>query len=65
MNLFGMKRNLIQISLNRFMIIFALYFYQGNPIERDRTYQTDILRSNNLMTLDNVTVRPMPPEAVS
>ncbi|KAK3781060.1 hypothetical protein RRG08_046363 [Elysia crispata] len=33
----------------------------GNPVERDRTYQSDILRAGNIMTLDNISVRPMPP----
>lgn len=34
----------------------------GNPIERDKTYQTDILRCSNVMTLDNIAVRPLPKE---
>jgi hypothetical protein len=38
------------------------FVLQGNPIERDKTYQTDILRCSNVMTLDNIAVRPLPKE---
>lgn len=34
----------------------------GNPIEREKSYQNDILRSSNVMTLDNISVRPLPKE---
>ncbi|XP_071120540.1 uncharacterized protein [Mytilus edulis] len=36
--------------------------FHGNPIEREKNYQTDILRSSNVMTLDNISVRPLPKE---
>ncbi|KAK3090435.1 hypothetical protein FSP39_011833 [Pinctada imbricata] len=32
----------------------------GNPIDRDRFYRTDILKQTNIMTLDNISVRPLP-----
>ncbi|XP_071119020.1 protein phosphatase 1 regulatory subunit 7-like isoform X2 [Haliotis cracherodii] len=32
----------------------------GNPIDREHNYQTDIIRAANVMTLDNITVRPLP-----
>ncbi|KAK3595288.1 hypothetical protein CHS0354_010898 [Potamilus streckersoni] len=32
----------------------------GNPIERDRQYRTEILQHTNVMTLDNVSIRPLP-----
>jgi hypothetical protein len=38
------------------------FVLQGNPIERDKTYQTDILHCSNVMTLDNIAVRPLPKE---
>ena len=44
---------------SQLVFIFVL---QGNPIERDKTYQTDILRCSNVMTLDNIAVRPLPKE---
>lgn len=37
----------------------------GNPIERDRSYQTDILKETNVKTLDNISVRPLPKPTVS
>lgn len=32
----------------------------GNPIDRDPLYRNEILQSTNVMTLDNVSVRPLP-----
>ncbi|CAL1539607.1 unnamed protein product [Lymnaea stagnalis] len=33
----------------------------GNPVEREHTYQSDILReAKNIVTLDNISVKPMP-----
>ncbi|XP_048761100.1 toll-like receptor Tollo [Ostrea edulis] len=37
----------------------------GNPIDRDRLYQTEILRETNIKTLDNISVRPLPKPTVS
>ncbi|XP_005105872.2 uncharacterized protein LOC101861384 [Aplysia californica] len=49
------------VSQQRHMQVLNLSYFRA--MERDRTYQSDILRAANLMTLDNVSVRPMPPEA--
>ncbi|XP_021358652.1 uncharacterized protein LOC110453809 isoform X2 [Mizuhopecten yessoensis] len=32
----------------------------GNIVERDPMYQTDILKNSNVMTLDNIPIRPLP-----
>nr|XP_022317515.1 uncharacterized protein LOC111120823 [Crassostrea virginica]XP_022317516.1 uncharacterized protein LOC111120823 [Crassostrea virginica]XP_022317517.1 uncharacterized protein LOC111120823 [Crassostrea virginica]XP_022317518.1 uncharacterized protein LOC111120823 [Crassostrea virginica] len=37
----------------------------GNPIERERMYQTDILKETNIQTLDNIAVRPIPKPTVN
>lgn len=42
--------------------LLFIFVLQGNPIERDKSYQTDILRCSNVMTLDNIAVRPLPKE---
>ncbi|XP_041359802.1 protein phosphatase 1 regulatory subunit 7-like [Gigantopelta aegis] len=36
----------------------------GNPIDRERHYEADILRASNVMTLDNVSVRPLPKKSI-
>ncbi|XP_046578845.1 LOW QUALITY PROTEIN: protein phosphatase 1 regulatory subunit 7-like [Haliotis rubra] len=36
----------------------------GNPIDREHNYQTDIIRAANVMTLDNISVRPLPRRGV-
>lgn len=35
----------------------------GNPVDRDPLYRTEIIRSTNVMTLDNISVRPLPKPA--
>ena len=41
------------------------FIIQGNPIERERMYQTDILKETNIQTLDNIAVRPIPKPTVN
>lgn len=35
----------------------------GNPIDTDPLYRTEIIKSTNVMTLDNISVRPLPKPA--
>ncbi|XP_060584547.1 internalin I-like [Ruditapes philippinarum] len=35
----------------------------GNPVEKDHMYRTEIIKSTNVMTLDNISVRPLPKPA--